>query len=217
MKTSSLLLNSAIAGMILSGAQAFAATTNFSETIPNIDYEIEGQTYKGTFTDANLKSSTGAVFNNTKETITSGTVDLTILNDTSLPVTLTIDGISQNLTPTYSGETLAYTLTSAEDSYIQGLDGTFNYSVVVDCETGFSGTDCVSRVNSQHFRRPGRRFNLPAPRRSDGRARLGQAQASVKRSERVITLSALSLVVISRNAAGQNCFQSLILYRGGPW
>lgn len=139
MKTSSLLLNSAIAGMILSGAQAFAATTNFSETIPNIDYEIEGQTYKGTFTDANLKSSTGAVFNNTKETITSGTVDLTILNDTSLPVTLTIDGISQNLTPTYSGETLAYTLTSAEDSYIQGLDGTFNYSVVVDCGLASAG------------------------------------------------------------------------------
>lgn len=128
-----ILLPLALAAIAAGGSSAFATPTTFSETISGINYGIEGQAYNGTFTDANLKNGS-TVFNNTLETITSATVYLTILHDVGLPVSLTIDGITLDRTPTYSGETLAYSLTSTQYNYIQAKDATFNYKVIVDCE-----------------------------------------------------------------------------------
>jgi len=133
LKTINLLSSSVLAAFLTAGFQAYANSLTFTETIPNINYEIEGVTYNGTFTDGSLKSGS-TVFNNTQETISSATVALTISNDTSLPVTLTIDGVSANLTPTSSPQTLDFSLTSKQYDYIQSQDGTFNFGVVVDCE-----------------------------------------------------------------------------------
>lgn len=133
MKATILLLTAAIAVIATGGTSAFATNMTFSETISGINYGIEGQAYNGTFTDANLKSGS-TVFNNTLETITSATVYLTILNDVGLPISLTIDGVTQDMTPSHSPQTLTYNLTSTEYNYIQAQDGTFGYKVIVDCE-----------------------------------------------------------------------------------
>jgi hypothetical protein len=133
MKKTYTILSGVVIAFLTTGLQAYASSLTFTETISGIDYEVEGQTYNGQFTDANLKDGS-LVFNNTQETITSATVDLTILNDTSLPISLTIDGVTQNLTPSASPQTLAYALTATEYNYIQSKDGTFGYAVVVDCE-----------------------------------------------------------------------------------
>jgi hypothetical protein len=133
LKISPILLSSVSLAVLASGMQTYAAGLTFTETIPNIDYEIEGQTYHGNFTDANLKSGS-TVFNNTQETITGAMIALTISNDKGLPVTLTVDGISANLTPENSPQTLDFTLTTAQYDYIQAEDATFPYQVVVDCE-----------------------------------------------------------------------------------
>lgn len=120
--------------MLIGGAQAFAVTsTTFTESINNINFGIENGNYNGQFTDANLKSSGGTVFNNSQYTITSATVDLTIDNGTGHSVSLTIDGIQMDLPDTASPQTLVYNLNSTQDSYIQSLDGTFNYIVGLDC------------------------------------------------------------------------------------
>jgi hypothetical protein len=136
MKKISTISSGVLVAFLMTGLQAYAVT--FTETNLNINYEIENNPYPGTFTDANLKSGS-TVFNNTQYTITSATVDLTILNDTSLPVTLTIDGISASLTPSKSPQILSYILTPTEYDYIQTEDGTFNYGVVVDCELQSDG------------------------------------------------------------------------------
>src|ERR1017187_7856963 len=101
MKKIPTVLSGVVVAFLTAGLQAYASNLTFTETIPNINFAVQGQTYNGQFTDANLKSGS-TVFNNSLETITSATVDLTIGNDTSLPISLTIDGITADLTPSSS-------------------------------------------------------------------------------------------------------------------
>ena len=106
--------------------------TTFTENINNINYEVFGQTYNGTFTRANLLSG-ATVFDNSLYTITGGTVNLTMLNAAGHQISLTIDGITLDLTASTSPQLLSYTLTPTQYNYIQAQDGTFNFGVTVDC------------------------------------------------------------------------------------
>jgi hypothetical protein len=128
---------SKISALLLAGSLAAAvqanATTIFTESINNINAEVEGSLYTGTFTDANLLSGS-TVFNSSLYTITSAVIDLTMLNAAGHATTLTVDAIAQNMTPSTSPQTLAYTLTSTQDAYIAAMNGTFTYGVEADCE-----------------------------------------------------------------------------------
>jgi hypothetical protein len=139
-----------ISALVLVGSLAAAvqsqATVTFTETINNIDAEVEGTPYTGAFTDAKLLSGS-TVFNNTLYTITSVVVDLTMLNAAGHQTSLTIDGSTLNMTPTKSPQTLAYTLNSTQDSYIQSKDGTFNYTVLADCELENAALIVTTSVN----------------------------------------------------------------------
>jgi hypothetical protein len=135
LKTVSRIAALLLAGCLAAAVQAHATgtTLTFTETINNIDAEVYGTPYNGTFTDANLKSGS-TVFNSSLYTITSATVDITMLYAAGHEVYLTIDGTTQNQEPHTSPQILAYTLTSTQDSYIQAEDGTFNFGVLADCE-----------------------------------------------------------------------------------
>ena len=133
MKNNLKLLGGMAAAFLMAGLQAHATSLTFTENIPNINYEVAGQTYTGQFTDANLKSGS-TVFNNSMETISSATIDLTMLYAAGNSIKLTVDGISQDLTFTGSPQTMAYTLSATQYNYIQAQDGTFNFAVTVDCE-----------------------------------------------------------------------------------
>lgn len=140
---------SAVVAVMLTGGTAFATSTTFTETINNINFGIEGATYDGMFTDANLKSGS-TVFNNSQYTITSATVDLTVVNGQGHSIKLTIDGIAMDLPDTASPQTLQYNLSSTLGNYIQSQDGTFNYFVTVDCtlESAELIVDTTSGSNS---------------------------------------------------------------------
>jgi hypothetical protein len=133
MKTTFKVAALLITALLTAGMQAHAIPSlTFTETINNINYEVYGQTYQGTFTRANLLSGS-TVFDNSLYTITGATVNLTMKNATGYSISLTIDGITQDITASTSPQVLAYTLTPTQYNYIQAQNGTFNYGVTVDC------------------------------------------------------------------------------------
>jgi hypothetical protein len=131
MKTTSKITALLLVGTLAAALQANALT--FTESLNNINAEVEGVTYTGTFSGANLLSGS-TVFNNTLYTISSATVDITMLNAAGHQTSLIIDAFTQNLTPSTSPQVLVYTLNSTQDSYIQTKNGTFNFGVTADCE-----------------------------------------------------------------------------------
>jgi hypothetical protein len=149
MKKNAVLMGSVIAA-ILTSASAFATSTQYTETTSGINFDVQGQTYKGTFTDAGLKSG-GSTFNPSQSTITSAMIDLTIVNDAEgLPISLTVDGITMDLSPHTSPGTLQYTLNATQDSFLQSQlanPGSFNYFVTVDCT--LTSAELIINTSSQ--------------------------------------------------------------------
>jgi hypothetical protein len=132
MKTTSKISAILLAGSLAAGLSANASQI-FTESINNINAEVENNPYTGTFTGANLLSGS-TIFNNTSYTISSAVVDLTMVNAAGHATTLTIDAFGLILTPTTSPQVLAYTLNSAQDAYIEAMDGTFTFVVEADCK-----------------------------------------------------------------------------------
>ncbi len=128
---------SKITALLLAGSLAAAIQANanliFTESLKNINAEVEGVTYTGTFTGANLLSGS-TVFNSSLYTITSAAIDLTMLNAAGHQTSLIVDAFTLNLTPSTSPQVLIYTLNAAQDSYIMAKNGTFNFGVTADCE-----------------------------------------------------------------------------------
>ena len=137
MKTTTKLSALLLAVSLTAALQAHATPTptSFSESSGTLDKEVAAPAYyTGTFTEAGL---TPSGYNNS-DILSSVTVALDMYNAAGNPVYLTIDGITQKINDTVNPtQILTYTLTSAEESYIQtefASTGKFSYTVQADCE-----------------------------------------------------------------------------------
>jgi hypothetical protein len=135
MKTTTNLSALLLAVSLTAALQAHATPTSFSESSGTLNKEVAAPAYyTGTFTEAGL---TPSGYNNS-DTLSSVTVALDMYNAAGNPVYLTIDGITQKINDTVNPtQILTYTLTTAEDNYIQtefAATGKFSYTVQADCE-----------------------------------------------------------------------------------
>lgn len=133
MKTTTKLSTLLLAVSLTAALQAYATpVTSFTETV-NIPggVDVYGKPYTGSFTESGLSAGWSD-----SDTISSAVVDVTMYDAAGNPVYLTIDAIkgTNNFTSNY--QTLGYTLTSTQDSYITGkfdANGSFSFTVEADC------------------------------------------------------------------------------------
>jgi len=133
-----ILISGVLAAFLTAGVQAYANNDPaFTNSNPNIDASIASGPYDGSFSDSTFKSGS-ITFNNSQYTITGGTMSLTtehVPNGDS--VELTIGSGTGSTSIQYgngsSPETFTFTLDTEQYDYIQSEDGSFSYTVTLDC------------------------------------------------------------------------------------